>query len=253
MAIISLTSIPPRFARLRQTLDSLLRQNVPIDEIRLYLPRRYRRFPDYDGGAPAIPPGVRLIRTADDLGPASKILHAADDLRGHDDPILFCDDDKFYPPDWASLLLAAHRQHPDKCIAGYGNDIRNHCERTTDHPPAGYARIRRRVWDPSYRFRRILTQLREGRLTTRAPKPHRRRFTHAGYSDLLFGYAGACVRSRFFDAAFYAIPAAHPVDVDLLDDAAMLHDRNALAHVADHRQIVADHHEGQVVFGRAGR
>jgi hypothetical protein len=214
MAIISLTSIPPRFARLRQTLDSLRQQGVPIDEIRLYLPKRYRRFPDYDGGMPAIPPGVRLIRTRDDLGPASKILHAVEDLRGYDGPILFCDDDKCYPPGWAALLLAAHRQHPDKCIAGCGNDIRNYVDKRPTDPPVGYARARQRVWDPAYRIRRVFTQLRECRLTTNAPKPHRRRFMHAGYADLMFGYAGACVRSQFFDDAFYAIPT----DLWMVDD-----------------------------------
>jgi hypothetical protein len=37
--IISLTSIPPRFARLAPTLRAL--QEQAADEIRLYIPRRY--------------------------------------------------------------------------------------------------------------------------------------------------------------------------------------------------------------------
>ena len=46
-AIISLTSIPPRFSYLSETLNSLVNQTADIEDIILYIPRKYKRF-EYD-------------------------------------------------------------------------------------------------------------------------------------------------------------------------------------------------------------
>lgn len=83
--VVSLSSIPPRFDKLEPVLNALLAQTAKIDEIRLYLPKTYRRFPDYDGSLPDVPRGVRIMRPNDDLGPASKVLWTVDDiwLSGH--------------------------------------------------------------------------------------------------------------------------------------------------------------------------
>ena len=76
--VVSLTTIPPRFPYLMQSLPHLLAQTAKIDEIRLYVPKTYRRFPDYDGTLPDVPKGIRVIQPDEDLGPASKVLFAAD-------------------------------------------------------------------------------------------------------------------------------------------------------------------------------
>src|SRR4051794_32719177 len=62
LRIISLSTIPPRFDRLAPTLKSLVEQSGAIDEIRLYIPKRYRRFPDYDGSVPSVPDGITIVR-----------------------------------------------------------------------------------------------------------------------------------------------------------------------------------------------
>ena len=79
--VISLTSITSRFPEIRPTLEALLAQSAPIEEIRLNIPRRYRRFPEYDGGLPDVPGGIRVIRPEEDLGPATKVLFTSEDLR----------------------------------------------------------------------------------------------------------------------------------------------------------------------------
>ena len=47
--IISLSTIPSRFDKIGPTLESLLAQSAKIDEIRIYIPKSYLRFPEYDG------------------------------------------------------------------------------------------------------------------------------------------------------------------------------------------------------------
>lgn len=215
MAIISLTSIPPRFSGLGPVLDSLLAQSAKIDEIRLYIPRRYKRFPDWNGCLPDLPHGVHLIRAEDDFGPASKVLNAAMDLAGQETPILFCDDDRLYPEGWARGLLDGHAMRPGDCIATVGRHL---SELFPDNPPCfngtRRALIGKHYVDPYYRYQRLRQQWREGRLATVGPKPARRLVARAGHTEILLGYAGALILPRFVDAAFFDIPE----DVWMVDD-----------------------------------
>ena len=119
MLIVSLSAIPPRFARIGQTLDSLAAQRG-VDRIVLYIPHRYRRFPDWDGTLPQVPEGVEIRRTDDDFGPATKVLCAARDFRGQEVDILFCDDDHIYAPGWAENFVALKAAHPGCVIAQAG-------------------------------------------------------------------------------------------------------------------------------------
>jgi len=84
------------------------------------VPRRYRRFPDWDGCLPQVPQGITVVRTDQDDGPATKILPAVHEFRGQDCELLLCDDDRRYDPLWTSRFLAARREHPDRVIAGAG-------------------------------------------------------------------------------------------------------------------------------------
>jgi hypothetical protein len=61
-------------------LECLLRQTAQVDRVILYLPKHYRRFPDYDGHLPDVPDGVEIHQTEVDYGPATKILPAAHEL-----------------------------------------------------------------------------------------------------------------------------------------------------------------------------
>ena len=75
--VITLSTIPPRFAGIGPALRSLVAQRSRPEAVELYIPRSYRRFPDWGGGLPEVPEGVRIVRVDEDLGPATKILPAA--------------------------------------------------------------------------------------------------------------------------------------------------------------------------------
>ncbi|NBD30521.1 MAG: hypothetical protein GVY31_10860 [Alphaproteobacteria bacterium] len=105
MLTVALTSVPPRFAGLRPTLDSLLAQSG-VGRVVLTLPRAYDRFPG-PVTPPTLPQGVELYWAKTDLGPATKVLPLAATLPG-DAPILFCDDDWAYGPGWAAGFAQAH-------------------------------------------------------------------------------------------------------------------------------------------------
>ena len=202
MRVISLSTIPPRFKLIEPTLRSLLAQSSRIDEIRLYVPRRYRRFPDHDGSAPEVPPGITLVRVDDDLGPASKILFAARDLRGTPASILFCDDDKVFAPNWAADLFDTQDARPDECVALVGKSVAATQARKSARQPVA---VRGTGNELEYRLRRLRERAKSlvGIDTTREA---RRPVREAGYTDILQGLGGAVVRPDFFDDVAYDIP-----------------------------------------------
>ena len=118
MYAISLTSIPPRFPRLRPVLDCLLAQDPAPAQVFLCLPQRYRRFPG-TVTLPELPPGVTLQRLETDLGPATKVLPAARALTGTAMPLIYCDDDWLMPPHWAARLLKTRRRREAATGSGY--------------------------------------------------------------------------------------------------------------------------------------
>lgn len=202
MRIISLSTIPPRFPLIEPTLRSLLAQNSRVDEIRLYVPRSYRRFPDYDGAVPMVPKGITLIRVDEDLGPASKVLCASRDLRGTAASILFCDDDKIFDPDWAANLFDAQDERPHECVALIGKPIPAAVRRKSARLPVAQRGSGREL---EYRLRRLRQQLASLKGKD-APREMRRPVREAGYVDILQGLGGAVIRPAFFDDAAYDIP-----------------------------------------------
>lgn len=205
MRIISLSTIPPRFHAIAPTLISLLSQRGPIDEIRLYVPRRYRRFPDYDGAAPSVPDGITVVRTEDDLGPASKVLFAAREFRGTGASILFCDDDRLFGPNWAAELFDAQRERPGECVALIGKQLPP--DLRSKSPRLPIARRAVSSLDLGYR----LAKLRRAALSVlgaaQQPPLSRRHIRKSGYADILQGVGGAVIRPDFFDDRAYDIPA----------------------------------------------
>lgn len=103
MLVISLTTIPPRFATLPRVLSALLDQGA--DRVMLWVPERYARFPG-PVALPPLPEAVTVTRLAGDPGPAAKLLPAARALRGSGARIVCCDDDWIYGPGWLAALRA---------------------------------------------------------------------------------------------------------------------------------------------------
>jgi hypothetical protein len=205
--IITLSSIPPRFDLIGPTLESLVAQRSAVDAVELYIPRNYRRFPDYDGRRPPVPAGVTVHQPEVDLGPASKILHAV--ARYKDEPetqLLFCDDDRHYYEGWAEALLAEQARRPEEAVSLTGWNV----ERTGLDPyrprPSPLHEKRSRRWDMDYRLKRIRQILSgAGKVPIRL-KASRRLVARAGYADIFEGYGGVVVRPRFFDDVAYDIP-----------------------------------------------
>ncbi len=208
--IISLSTIPSRFPLVRNTLDCLVDQSAQVDEIWLVIPRHYRRFPDWDGSLPDVPKGVRIVRTDEDIGPATKVLAAAEILRGQDCSILFCDDDQFYHRTWAEGLYLAHEADKSRAVAMFGIDVKRvltkHASRTYRNPHGAPPKKKSRFLDLPYRVQRVKQQLRARQLNPRLAKPHRVHYSRGGYVDLLHGFGGVVVQPGFFVEADSRIP-----------------------------------------------
>ena len=193
--IISLTSIPSRFPSLGPTLSSLVAQGA--DEVRLYIPTAYRRFPAWDGHLPDVPDGVQIVRCAEDLGPATKVLPAVRDFQGQDVQILFCDDDCILPKDWAPKLFRVQRKHSENVVAVYARPAYLERRLPIDLPYAWQIPLK---YDFPYRFMRLMHKL------FHVSPPKRRPFWISGYGDVFFGAGGVVVRPHFFDESDYQIP-----------------------------------------------
>lgn len=192
--IISLSTIPSRFQFLEKTLTSLLAQDLKAQEVRLYIPKTYRRFPDWDGTLPKVPAGVTICRCEQDYGPATKVLPAAHDLKGQNVDILFCDDDKIYDHGWHRRFKTDAEAKPNTCIVEVGEsfpDIADNC-RPSDRLPRSLLTKK----DFIYRLKRIITLWQY--------KPNR---ATRGYVDQISGFAGVLVQPEWFDEPFYDIPS----------------------------------------------
>ncbi|MGV0961457.1 MAG: glycosyltransferase [Limnohabitans sp.] len=204
MRVISLTSIPKRFGGLGPTLESLLAQGA--DEVRLYVPATYDRFPEWDGRLPKVPTGVNICRTDRDLGPATKILPAARDLRGQAAQILFCDDDCIVAPGWANRLFSIQAQRPNEAVAVYVRPAEGYVANPVKAPG-------RRAWQLPIRYALAYRASRLAHKLFGTPVGRRRPFVVPGYGEVFFGVGGVVVRPDFFDDIAFDIPdVARPVD-----------------------------------------
>lgn len=206
MLIISLSSIPPRFAELGPTLDSLLGQTADVDHILLYIPMAYRRFPDWDGQLPEVPEGVEIRRADDDFGPGTKVLAAARDFRGVDCEILFCDDDRRYHRRMAEQFLRARQIRKGCCIANLGFQVSEVAQSSTERPFLPQVQRSWRITDLDFQLRYLLREIRAGRHWRGVDAPWRRVYKKSGFVDVFEGCGGAMVRPEFFDDATFDIP-----------------------------------------------
>jgi hypothetical protein len=197
--VVSLTAIPPRFNDLMPTLLSLRAQkHVNIREIRLDLPKSYRRFPfDPATDLPDLPNWVTLHLHEQDYGPATKILPAAQEYAGQDVLLFFCDDDQRYEPELLSKLGMAAEAHPNDVIANMGYNLNERLANPCYTFPRSFQpRAMRQRKDWHYRLWRLRTGLRQKRAFLGTP----------GYIDIAEGFGGVLVRPSFFTPDMYDIP-----------------------------------------------
>jgi len=125
--VISLTSTPPRFPYLATVLKSLCDQTC--HEVWLNVPRKYNRWPDWDGKIPEelyfINSKIRINTDCEDLGPATKFIGPALKLLP-EDLIIYVDDDTAYPTLLATNLLKWHRTDPQSAWGLSGFTFENY-------------------------------------------------------------------------------------------------------------------------------
>lgn len=209
--VISLSTVPPRFSQLGPSLASLVRQRSRPEAVELYIPRSYRRFPQWGGGLPEVPEGVTIVRVDEDLGPATKILPAARAWRGQDVVLIYCDDDIIYHATWAERFLAVQRARPGEVICAAATTLERMgrpCAAARREPRALYAPPFPQ--QPGFQMRRLARTAFGGLLTLGRNRPillaQFRKLDRSGYADIAEGYAGVAVRPDFFDEEAFSLP-----------------------------------------------
>jgi Glycosyl transferase family 2 len=123
--IASLSTVPDRINNLRPTIQSLLKQTRPPDEIVLAIPefsiREQRPYvvPEYLLRLPR----VRVLRRREDWGPATKFIGAIQDelAAGRENTlIMVVDDDRLYPRDALETYLFYSEQLPNAALCFRG-------------------------------------------------------------------------------------------------------------------------------------
>ncbi len=205
--IITLSTIPPRFAGIGQTLAGLLQQSSRPEAVELYIPRTYRRFPQWGGGLPEVPSGVRIVRVEDDLGPATKILPAARAYRGQAVDLLYVDDDYLFSRDWAQESLALRKAHPVAAICSAAGSVQASGRNwVADGPlpravPAPVPRLQ-----AGFVLRRFLRRRFGFGPDRKGVRPAVQRLIRSGYADIAKGFGGVMVQPDYFDDLAYDIP-----------------------------------------------
>ncbi len=197
--IVTMTSIPTRFPNLPAKVESLLNQTVAPEAIQIYLPKKYRRFPDAPVDLPKLPPKVEIIRVDEDLGPATKVLYAAKAYRDQNVDLLLCDDDRNQDRRWVERFATARYERPDDliCEEGWNIEDRLGLRRNFSEQPRA-VRNPKRGKNFRYSLARVLT------LGFRAI--HRKVYDHSGYVDVFEGYLGALVPSAAFHHDAWEMP-----------------------------------------------
>jgi hypothetical protein len=202
--VISLSAIPPRFSELQPALEGLLKQTAKIDEIRLYIPKKYRRFPDWDGQLPDVPHGVTIIQPDADLGPATKVLFAAQDLAGTDTDLIYCDDDRIYHPEWFERMISARGDRTDIAVA---TSVLSHLDKIGLMVPPSYGPRPRHRNTPLHVYRLMRRKLKQLVMGVTDPKPHRAmQFRRAGFDHIAEGLGAVLIKPDFFDETMFDIP-----------------------------------------------
>lgn len=199
--VVSMTTIPSRIHALPRVVDSLLLQNHPVAEIRLYIPWRYRRFPNQSIDIDDIDPRVTVVRVDEDLGPLTKVAFAVEEFRDQAVLVLSCDDDMAYEPTWVERFMHAYLTNPQHCLVqsgGFLNQFSTVSQSFCPKPRAKYKGL----------YYRLMRALSLGSWKPRSP------FVASGFVDIGEGWAGFLLNPDWFDDEFKAIPE----QIRLVDD-----------------------------------
>ena len=131
--VISLTTTPSRIGKVEKVVKTLLNQSLPISQVYLVIPQRYKRT-----NKPYMiskkwyfksDKRVKLVRSPD-IGPMSK-LHPILDIVSRNHIILTADDDHFYPKHWAFYLSYLAIMHPEfKATYGFNGYLNDKLEKS---------------------------------------------------------------------------------------------------------------------------
>jgi len=199
--IVTMSTIPSRLKYLSRTVDSLINQSVRPTEIRLYVPKKYRRFPDNVIEPELVDSRVTLCMVEKDLGPLTKIAYAAEEFRDQDVELLACDDDMDYDSNWIELFVKERSRQPNVCLVQSGGFVFNFSQidgRFSKFPRAKFKGF-------MYRLFRVFSGL-----TWKPRTPYMK----SGYIDIGEGWAGFFLSPSFFDSSFKDIPD----EIFLVDD-----------------------------------
>jgi glycosyl transferase family 2 len=184
--IASLSTVPDRINNLTPTIRSLLKQTRPPDEIVLAIPefsvREQRPYvvPKYISRLPR----VRILRSREDWGPATKFIAAIQDelAAGRENTlIMVVDDDRLYPRDALETYLYYSEQLPNAALCFRGAAMPS----TLD-------------WDDAKMIR--ASELRE-------PRP----------AAVITGCGSYLIQPRFFDKSLWDYSVAPQVAFDIDD------------------------------------
>lgn len=126
--VVSLTTTPNRLDKVSETIDSLLKQEYPLDGIYLNVPTgAMKRHPERSYSEVAIPasivdhPDVTILRT-EDYGPATKLIPALLEEKDPETLVITVDDDFVYDPLHMAVLAweAHHRPNDAIGVCGWG-------------------------------------------------------------------------------------------------------------------------------------
>jgi hypothetical protein len=207
--IVTLSTIPPRFADIGQTLKSLVAQRSRPDAVELYIPHTYRRFPEWGGALPDVPEGVTIRRIDQDYGPATKILPAAKGYRGQAVELIFADDDQIFEPAWSQAFLDVRKAHPEAVVCAGGKTLER-LERPWAGPRPEPRAVVGDLRDEQARFvfgtiwLTAMAELRGKSMSTLQARY--RKIKRSGYIDTVLGFAGVALRPEFLDDEAYVIP-----------------------------------------------
>ena len=204
--ILSLSTIPPRFRMLGMSLNSLINQKRKADEIHVYIPKTYKRFPEHNFCIPDVPEGVSVKIIDHDYGPATKALPCAKAYRGTNTRIIYGDDDRFADTSWLDNMLKCSDERPEDVIVSSGMTLQNYglmLKNQNFLPRAKRAKVK---YDFEYLARRLVQKFFETTTSKSRIKPARCNYSSSGYVDIALGVGGVSVRADFFDESFFEIP-----------------------------------------------
>lgn len=204
--ILSLSTIPPRFGMLGKSLNSLINQKRRADEIHVYVPKIYRRFPEHTFSKPEVPEGVSIKIVDTDYGPATKVLPCALEHRGTNVRIIYGDDDRFADISWLDEIMQCSNERPEDVVVSAGMTLQNYGLTVKTQNLSPRAKRKKVKFDLNYLTKRFRQKTLEIITKKSQIKPARCNYVSSGYVDFALGLGGVSVRPDFFDDKFFEIP-----------------------------------------------